>query len=491
VRRALALDSRAIAALAGLATLAGASILLRAPFFHVPMITDEGGYAYTAKFWSSEYELYRDIPFDRPQAIFVLYRLAFALFGTDVTALRIFAALYNALTTAAMFLLCRELLSPKEAWIAAALFAVVSTAPHIEGFTANAEVFMLLPIVAAAHLTWRRQWFWAGLAGALAVLLKPSGASALFLTLAWLIVCRARPGAWIAAGAGVALGLSPSVAHGLWVGWAYYWQSIHERRLVLYNAETVGLAAQWSAFTSGVRSTVSSWAFLAVAAVLAALRIRSRATAFGLLWLGLSILGVAMGGWWREHYFIQLVPPLVFLASSGLSQLHQLRTDSLRVAWAIALVLALALFARDDVALAFRRPAAISWDLYQRPGYLLQNQIAAYVKGITGASDTMYVAFAEAELYYLSERRAAVPQFYFLHAQYSKSVFDSVVTAIRERRPAVVLLVQTPPENQMSTEDFLHILETGYSRDRIFSVGEGTPPIVAFVRKEEVAGQAG
>jgi hypothetical protein len=159
----------------------------------------------------------------------------------------------------------------------------------------------------------------------------------------------------------------------------------------------------------------------------------------------------------------------------------------LRWVWAIALALALALFVRDDVALAFRRPAAISWALYQRPGYLLQNQIAAYVKSLTAASDTMQVAFAEAELYYLSERHAAVPQFYFLHAQYSKSVFDSVVGAIRERRPAIVLLVQMPPENQMSREEFFRILEAGYARDRVFSAGEGTPPIVAFRRKENAA----
>ena len=42
----------------------GGSILLRMPFLSVPMITDEGGYAYVARFWSSDYQLYRDIPFD-------------------------------------------------------------------------------------------------------------------------------------------------------------------------------------------------------------------------------------------------------------------------------------------------------------------------------------------------------------------------------------------------------------------------------------------
>jgi Dolichyl-phosphate-mannose-protein mannosyltransferase len=466
-----------------LTAIVAGSVLLRLPFLSVPMITDEGGYAYVAKFWTPEYQLYRDIPFDRPQAIFLLYRLAFLLFGADAAALRLFAALYNGLTVAAMFFLCRRALPLREAWLAAALLAVFSVCPRIEGFTANAETFMLLPLVLSAHFTWRRQWFWAGLAGAMAVLLKPSGASAFLLVLSWLVVTRAAPSAWLRVAAGATLGLSPSVLHGIWVGWPYYWQSIHERRLALYNAETVGLAAQWSALVNGLALTVSSWAFLAVASVLGSMRSRSRETVFGIFWLVFSVVGVAMGGWWREHYFIQLVPPLAFLAAGGLSRL---RTTPLRFAWGLALLFGLALFAQRDLALGFQDGPAISWELYRRPGYLLQDRIGAYVKDITGDEDTIYVAFAEAELYYLSGRRAATPQFYFLHAQYSRSVFDGVVAAIRERRPAVVLLVQAPPANQMSAQEFLDILEAGYVKDRVFSVRDDTPSILAFRRREDV-----
>jgi hypothetical protein len=468
------------ATVALLAALVGGSVLLRAPFFSVPMITDEGGYAYVARFWTPEYQLYRDIPFDRPQAIFLLYRLAFVLFGGDAAALRLFAALYNGLTVATMFLLCRSALSMRRAWLAAALTAVFSACPRIEGFTANAETFMLLPLALSAWCTWRRRWFWAGLAGALAVLLKPSGASAFLLSASWLAVTRAAPHAWLQLAAGATLGLLPSLLHGLWVGWPYYWQSIHERRLMLYNAETVGWAAQWSALANGLALTVSSWAFLAVASILAAMRSRTRETLFGALWLGFSIAGVAAGGWWREHYFIQLVPPLAFLAAGGLSEL---RTTPLRFAWGLALLFALALFARRDLALGFEDGRTISWELYRRPGYLLQDRIGAYVDSVTDATDTIYVAFAEAELYYLSGRRAATPQFYFLHAEHSQSVFDGVIEAIRARQPEVVLLVQAPPANRMSAEEFLRIVETGYERDQVFAVHRDAPPIVALRRK--------
>jgi hypothetical protein len=465
--------------LAGLLLVVAASILVRAPFFSVPMISDEGGYAYVATFWSSTYQLYRDIPFDRPQAIFPLYALAIRLFGPGVEGIRLFAAVYNGVSVAAIFFLCRRVLSTREAWVAAALFSIFSASPRIEGFTGNAETFLLLPLIVAAHLTWRQQWFWAGVAGAVAVLLKPTGLSAWLLTASWILVTRAAPGAWLRLAAGAGLGVLPSVAHGMWVGWEYYWQSIHERRLVLYTPETLGWSAQAVAIKRVLALTVSSWAFLAIASVLATMRARTRPVVFGILWVAFSALGVAMGGWWREHYFIQLVPSLAFLASVGLTRL---RTSPLRAAWTIALILAAVVFVRRDAALAFRTPDAISWELYQRPGYLMAKPIADYIRTQTTDDDTIYVAFAEAEIYYLAGRRAAVPQFYYLHAQYSQRVFDSVTDAIKAGRPAIVVLVNQPPSNMMSPEEFLEILSREYAPGRVFTI-PGHPSVIRLFHR--------
>ena len=247
-----------------------------------------------------------------------------------------FAAVYNGATVVMMFFLCRRELSNRAAWVAATLLAIFSVSPRIEGFTANAELFMLLPIVISASLTLKRQWFWAGVAGAMAVLIKPSGASALLLTLGWAVATRSAPSAWLRVGLGAALGLLPSVLHGVWIGLEFFLQSIYERRLVLYSPETAGLWVQLSAFLVGLNITVSSWAFLAVASILGTKRSSWPVKSFGGLWIASSLVGMVMGGWWREHYFIQIVPPLVFLASAGLTQLL---SSSRRADWAVALSL--------------------------------------------------------------------------------------------------------------------------------------------------------
>ena len=134
----------------GLLGLMAFSIFLRSPFFSVPMISDEGGYAYVAQSWSGDIELYRDIPYDRPQAIFLIYKLFLFIFGGSVEAIRLAAALYNALTVAALFFFARQVFSQRAAWLGALVYAIFSASPRIEGFTANAELFTLLPLVVAA-----------------------------------------------------------------------------------------------------------------------------------------------------------------------------------------------------------------------------------------------------------------------------------------------------------------------------------------------------
>ena len=84
------------------------AILIRLPFLHVPIDSDEGGYLYVARYWTSDYRLYRDIPFDRPPGIFLIYQGIIGLLGDSVPAVRLGAAAWNALTTLVLFRFARE-----------------------------------------------------------------------------------------------------------------------------------------------------------------------------------------------------------------------------------------------------------------------------------------------------------------------------------------------------------------------------------------------
>ena len=157
-----------------LALAAAVSLALRLPFLSVPLITDEAGYAYVAYWLARGQALYRDLWFDRPQGIFLIYGAILRLVGESTEAIRFAAGLYNAVTTVLLGLLGARLFGPLAGAAGAGVFAVASASPVIEGFTANGEVFMNLPVVLCVLLAVQRRPFLAGIALALATAIKPT-----------------------------------------------------------------------------------------------------------------------------------------------------------------------------------------------------------------------------------------------------------------------------------------------------------------------------
>lgn len=432
------------------------SVALRLPFLSVPMINDEGAYAFVARFWSSDYQLYRDIPFDRPQGLFLLYKIPVWVDGS-VESIRLFAAIYNAGTCLAMLALVRSAFGTGAAWVAAGGLALFSTAPRIEGFTANAELFTNLPLVISAWMAWRHKWFAAGLFSGAAVVIKPNGIAGLILALAWVLACH--DGWRGAARVMLGFGLLPllCLVHGLFVGWSWFWDSFVTRRLLAFSfASNV---SSTSRFLDGLEATVSSWAVPAVAAAWTLCRRRDAPVGFGLLWLGSSFVGMALGGMWYWHYFQQMIPPLLFVGAAAWTVRQESR---LGLAWVAATVLAAALFVSREGAFWTRDPETISWTLYRRPAYLVSEKVAEEIRQRTRPEDRIYVAFSQAEIYYLSGRKPSVPQLFWNDVYFSRSAFEEVVSSLRSGDPALVVWVQPPPPHRMTSAAFAALLARHY-----------------------------
>lgn len=468
---------------AALLALVVGSVLLHVPFLHVPMLTDEGFYAFAAHFTSPQYQLYRDLPIYRPQGIIVVYKLILA-FGDSVATMRMFAAVYNALTVVALFWLARALGSERVAWVAAALYALFGASPHIEGFTANSEIFAQLPIVIAALLTWQRRWAWAGVAAGIAFVLKPSGIGSMVLTVLWCFATGVPLRGPVLAGAGFAAALIPSIVHGISVGWEQFWYCIYARRIEFLTGEggtTSGV--QLARLESSLLFTLGAWCVPAVLAFAGLFRRFDQPRSFGAFWLLGSLIGMSMGGFWFWHYFMQMMPPLCLLAALGLESLLASR---FRSAWAVAVLLSASVFVVREGPLWIATPKEISWQIYHRAGYLVADRVGAHIAATTKESDTIFVAFAQAEVYYLARRKPSLPYMFYVDFEYSQRLFDAALTTIRERKPALLVIAQPPPPKRMRWGDFLRLVSVGYEPDAGFSVDGGREPaIMVFRRKTE------
>ena len=444
------------------------TLAVRLPFLDWPLTVDEAGYAYGAHWWSQGLSLYSDeLWFDRPQGIFVAYRVGMWLFGESTEAMRIHGALWSAATTALLVVLAARMFDKRVALVTGLLFAVLSGAPRIEGFVANAEVFMLTAATASAYLVWGKHWFAAGLFAGIAIALKPSGGAALLLAVWWLIHQRESPTGWAVLAAGTALPILASLAHGIATAGPYD----YAYATLLFRLSAGGRESLLPALIGGARHTAIVSASLAAAAALGWRHLpkeHSRRAFLG-AWLATSFAGVAMGGNWWPHYFLQLVPPLTLIATAGFVAVA--RDDGLAPRRYIGIGIA-------AVAVAF---AALVWpaaSMQPYPGseevfpgfqYRLSAPVAAYLRAHTEPTDQIYVAVTAPDILYLADRRSTVPYLYSQQLIELPGAAALVIERLEQRAAAYVLVLdwQIPVDSEFGARA-LAAINGGYTYDRSF-----------------------
>ncbi len=460
------------------------SVAVRFPFLSVPLITDEGGYAYIAYWMGRGLALYRDLWFDRPQGIFLLYGAILRLFGESTEAIRLAGALYNGVTTVLVGLLGTRLLGRPAGLAGGAIFGLASSSPAIEGFTANGELFMNLPIVLSLLLAVQGRLVPAGVALAVATAIKPTALPAatpallalLMTDPAWRSGGAARIGRLAPLAAGLALGLAPFILHGLVTDAQTYWYAVAGFRVQAHSAFSVGLpliGELWRTAPTVLAALLPVW-LLALAGLLALRPAgpcpdplpggemgqfaereglpqrdgrsmgRDRASRRGIvvalaLFAG-SLAGAAAGGYWYWHYYVGLVPAVALLAGAGVARLLG-APFSLRLTAVGLLSLGSALF--FNARLLGDTPGATSWRIYRRPAYVVSHEIATYVAARTSSQDTIYAAFAQADLYFLSRRRCAGNHLYWTEINRVPGALETVLAALDDpqRRPKYVIQI--------------------------------------------------
>lgn len=129
-------------------------IILRLPSLIEPYwYGDEGIYQIIGKALNNGYILYKDIWDNKPPLLYVIYALA----NGDQLLVRTFSLIVGTFSVVLFYLLSQTLLkSNKAVLFATGVYVLLFGSPIIEGNIANAENFMLLPIIAAALLIFKK-----------------------------------------------------------------------------------------------------------------------------------------------------------------------------------------------------------------------------------------------------------------------------------------------------------------------------------------------
>lgn len=446
------------------------------PYLDLPLHVDSAAYAHAAYWWMHGDTLYRNFTITRPQGIFVVFGLIEALGLGSIRGIHFAAGI--------TIVLCALLLLKNAAMVwgravgfgAAVIFVLVMGTPDLEGFTANAELFMLLPVLGSLffllksdeHPLDSRQgrWFIAGcgLLAAMSLLVKPAGVVSLPLAALWLLRRQWRHGPgwrpWFLSeailGVSFLLGLCPALLHGLLTVPDIYLNTILFYRLGNDSLAANPLLQQILVFGHRSFLIVLRLPILLLVAVGfhaaqrgAAADTRSRDLLW--LWTITSFVGAAMGGQWHPHYYQQLLPPLVVAASIGINALRPSSAEYSRSRFfgrgmAVAGLLALLIGAVT----VLTSPADPTKLLFSStpPTYAPRaviDPIVSYLDEHTAETDTIYVAYQQADIYYLARRQSAGRWPVIPELAYIPSAFDEQVALLADPLTAPRYIIAAQP----------------------------------------------
>jgi 4-amino-4-deoxy-L-arabinose transferase-like glycosyltransferase len=405
----------------GLAVLLG--LVLRLRFLTVPLITDEAGYAQVARLWSRGEPLYGDYAWvERPQALLAAYRLVAASgWGPMV---RVLAMLAASIATVAIGAAAWALAGRRAAVLAAALFAVLSPAPHLEGFTANGELLGMAGTAGAvAFGAWwsvrrdRRLLVLAGVAAACGVLMKQGAAdglvavAALVLADGWRQRRNPLPDLAVFAG-GAALPLLLALLHGVTtVGFDEWWFAMVGHRSTMDSLIRGSYDYHRAKFFESLgpfRRDLGVLVLLAPLGIVAAWK--ARRLTLPLAWLLASVIGVAAGGVFHPHYWLQVAAPLVLLAALGIDLVA---TRWAPAAWALGAVAVLVPLAYSFPTYAARTADRVSELTSADHRYVIADEVADAVAAMTEPDDRVAVLWTNAAIHWYADRASPFRHMWF------------------------------------------------------------------------------
>ena len=447
-------------AIGALIALSALPLVFLAPLFDAPFEPDQGAYATIARGWLEGAIPYRDLWDNKGPLLFLWYAVSFKWLGESVVAPRVLAAAAAGLSVPFVWAAARTLFGRREAALAAGLFALSFGNVYLQ-VTANAEVFMLLPLTAGlwAFAVGARGgglwWFLA--AGALTSLAMFTRQSALWAFVgygAWLgmLFVREPEERQRQALAMGALALGGVLAAAPFAGYFAAHGALYELWHAMF-AFNWGWAGEFPLYRKLIPPIilnpvplVGGLVFWALAAV-GVWRLWVRGDRFA--WLILSFLlfseaAAQTPGKLSPHYSVQLLPGAALAAAVGLPYVWERwrqghRRLGMGMAAATAVMVAAAVFAytrptpadRFEVQYTFRDYAQ---DAIEAPA------IAEAVEAMTEPGDYVYEWGRESEIYFLADRQPASRWLHNRPYSVDKSIMTEVIADLEEKRPAVILL---------------------------------------------------
>lgn len=464
------------------------SVVLRLGIVSIPLERDEGEYAYIAQRWLAGDLPYRDAFDQKPPGIFVAYAALFALGAKSIQAIHWLGHAQLLGTLVFVYLIGRRLFSQLVGWVAALFTVVLVMDATVLGNAANTELFAIFPLAAGMFFALRAgdnggfgDALVTGLCGGLALCFKQVTLSLVLFYLVWILVSHWRSGRADKNAApvsgnpggsttsthqtrssllllassfvvGVCVILVPTCLYFVWHGaWADFYDCVVGYNLDYSSRVPLRLYGMYLWSRTKVYWIVFAPIFAVALFGMRVAWVRGTSAVRPCLWWWLALfLAVNVGGFYREHYFILIMPAVALLAAYGVEVLAPV-LEPKRKEWQgrVAAVLAVVaviwtLFLHSGYYWSQSPETVCRW-LYGNNPFSESITLAKLMREKSKPTDKIFICGSEPQILFYADR-ASASRYIFVYPLFSgasdaQSRQKTVIEEIRRARPKFIVLV--------------------------------------------------
>jgi hypothetical protein len=455
---------------------------IRVRLLGIPLERDEGEYAYAGQLMLQgipPYQLAYNMKFP---GTYAAYALIMSIFGQSPAGVHLGLLFVNAATVAMIFFLGRRLLGEIGGIAAAASYAIMSVSPTVLGFAGHATHFVVFFAVAGMLLLLRalataspssggqdRQshalFFVSGILLGLAVIMKQPGIFFLLFGLTFLLVRSPRPWRSIAlfiCGAVVPFVVTCALLrHAGVFDKFWFWSITYARQYGTRVSLPLAVEVFASAFPRVAGSSGGFWILALIGFLLSLWRLRSQF--FVPLFLFFSALALSAGFYFRQHYFILVLPALALLVGMTMSILQGTMAKRVVTLSTFIAALALPLYAERDFFFELSMDEVSRLTSGMNP-FPESQRLAEFLRERTSPNDTIAVLGSEPQIYFLAQRHSATGYIYMYPLMepqpFAAQMQQEMIREIENAWPKFVVFVSiqtswlTAPESERAIFDW-------------------------------------
>jgi Dolichyl-phosphate-mannose-protein mannosyltransferase len=447
----------------GLALVLLVAFLIRWRLRECPLERDEGEYAYLGQLLLDGVPPYGMAGNHKFPGAYIAYAAIMAVFGQTTAGIHLGMLVVNLASTVLLFFLGRRVTGNAGGLAAAAAWVVMSVSPGVFGNAGHLTHFVMLAVLGGLLLLWRaletgNTWcLWAGgiCLGLSVVVRQTSLVFVLFgLVFFWLAARQSMKHHAAKRAAIVALASTiPVIAMAVWLWlagvWPQFWRWTFTEAIAYGSEMSLG-----DGLGQFFRATppIIGWNFLiwvgAAAGLAIALVDKSRRSWFLAGFFVTGFVAIFPGLYFREHYYIQVLPAVALLFGLAVERVWALRSGWRYAATAGSIAAVLLPVITQRSYFLELPPTGVSRYVYGGNPFPEAIEVARYLEANSAPGERIAVLGSEPQIFFYARRRAATSLIYTYplmeHHRFAHDLQETMAREIEQASPKFIVFVTAP-----------------------------------------------